>query len=210
MPLIFWVSLTALITIHLPRGHAIWCTILVAFSAATFPSHIFLGRYMAIRERDQAAAAMSMTVGVPDLARIGEELGSMTMIAIVEQDARVALGRSLFARPEAQWLETPLRDHFAIAPEGACTGAVDMVVPLPRGARLGGWALDTRRGQATARIWITDSQSIIRGLGITGRPRISDTAGWIAYSRPIPNGDAFTVFAEIRDSRTVCRIPSGQ
>ena len=77
VPLLFWIGLAALITMQLcrrepagGRGAAIWCAFLILASVATFPTHFPLGRYFALRERLQAAAALSIAVGVPDVPRV--------------------------------------------------------------------------------------------------------------------------------------------
>ena len=108
IPLLFWISLAALVTADLSRrerrgglGRAVWCALLILASAATLSTQITVGRYMALRSRYQAAAAMSITVGVPDTIRIAEELAAPDLVAYVDQSTKRALGHSLFARPEA-------------------------------------------------------------------------------------------------------------
>jgi len=228
IPLLFWISLAALVTADLSRrerrgglGRAIWCALLMLASAATLSMQITMGRYMAIRSRDQAAAAMSITVGVPDTARIAEELTVPELVRYVDRFTQRALGHSLFARPEAAWIGTPLLDHFRPAPAGVCMGLVDSVNSLPEpsspGDRLAGWAWDAGRQRPTSRIWIVDDRMIVRGLGITGKLRLDlaavsgnramETAGWMAYSRPPGDGSgALTVFAELGGGESVCQI----
>jgi hypothetical protein len=229
IPLLFWISLTGLITAYLCArevrgglGSAVWCALLVIASMATLSTHLLLGRNMAVRERGQAAAALSITVGVPDLPRIGEELsGQFNRILFVDRAAVPFLGHSLFWRPEAAVLGTPLLDHFQLAPANECLGVVDMVNLLPepasKGARLLGWAWDGHRRSEISGVWVVDDQKVIRGLGITrlSRPDVAaaypnadmDAAGWVAYSQlPAPGSDALTVFASLDGGKSVCQI----
>ena len=228
VPLLFWISLAALITAYLSGAEVrfgaarpVWCALLILASLATLPTQARMGRYMANRERQQRAAALSVTVGVPDLARIAEEMSPrFDRILTVDRAATPFLGHSLFWRPEEAFLGTPLRDHFRLAPSADCMGFVDRVNLLPepaQGARLLGWAWNARRGKAVDGIWIVGDQRIIRGLGITRIPRPDVaaaysngaifSAGWIAYSRlPAQGSGALTVFASLDDGKSACPI----
>ena len=229
VPLLFWISLIALITGYLCAwevrgglGRAVWCALLMMASMATLSTQALLGQYMAGRERQQAAAALSITVGVPDLARIGEELsGQFDRIRFVDRAAMPFLGHSMFWRPQAAVLGTPLLDHFQLVPANECLGFVDTVNLLPepasKGARLLGWAWDGRQRSEINGIWVVDDRNVIRGLGITGlsRPDVAAThsnyamesAGWVAYSQlPAQGSDALTVFAGLRGGKSVCQI----
>ena len=44
-------------------GRAIWCALLIMASVSTLSTQPMMGNYMAYREREQAAAAMSLTAG---------------------------------------------------------------------------------------------------------------------------------------------------
>jgi hypothetical protein len=229
VPLFFWIGIIALATIHLCRWEArgvvavraIWAALLILASAATLPTQFFMGRYMASRERAQAAAAMSITVGVPDVPRVQEEMAGFPLVSFVDKRVAQTLGHSLFARPEATLLGTPLLTHFDLAPPGACLGRVDMVdslaSPSPRGARLVGWVWDIRQKRDAIRIWVADDQMIIQGIGIThvARPDVSAaygngrmaSTGWIAYSRrPLQGPGALTAYADLGDGGSVCQV----
>ncbi len=215
--LLFWMSLAALITLKLCTweargglGRAVWCTLLVIASVATLSTHVAQARYMAYRERAQAAAALSITVGVPDRARIAEELsGVFERIFYVDQHAAPFLGHSMFWRPEAAHLGKSLPEHSQLVPADRCLGVVDLANLLPApasGARMLGWAWDQGRRTNTGGIWVVDDQKIIRGLGITSlaRPDVAaalsdnamDSAGWVAYSQLPTQADALTVFCQ--------------
>ena len=227
MPLIFWISLIALTTIHLCRaearggvGRVMWCGLLAAASAVMLPAQFTMGHYMAYRARNQAAAALSMAVGTPDAPRIREEMAPPALVAFVDRNGVRLLGHSLFADAGLQWLGSRVTDHFQPAGGGACLGAVDSLNPVAGsttpGVRLAGWAWDVRGHRAARRVWVTDAEGMIRGLGQTGeeRPDVAGAykdkamaeSGWVAYSRtPVP-GTPFTVLAEVGDGRSVCPI----
>lgn len=229
VPLLFWISLAALITSYLVTlevrgglGRAVWCALLVAASLATLSTQGLQGMYMAGRARAQAAAALSITVGSPDVPRIGEELSMVfNRILYVDRKATPFLGHSLFARAEAAYLGTPLLEHFRVVPTDDClgfVGAVDLLPPpAPDGARLLGWAWDRRRRSEVRRIWVVDDQKVIRGLGVThfARPDVGavysndamNSAGWLAYSTfPAQGSRALTTFAGLDDGKSVCQI----
>jgi hypothetical protein len=229
VPLLFWISLIGLITVQICAwevrggvGRAVWCVLLAMASVATLSTQVWLGGYMAGRERAQAAAALSITVGAPDMARIGQELTPvLDRIRFVDRKATPFLGHSLFARPGADLLGTPLLDRFHLAPDGECVGFVDQVNWLPqpaeRGVRLLGWSWDARRRREVGGIWVVDEHQIIRGLGITRvfRPDVAaaysngamDSAGWFAYARlPAQESGTVAVFAGLDGGKSVCRI----
>ena len=226
VPLLFWISLAGLTTIYLSRweahggfGRAIWCALLMAASVGTLSTQFVMGRYFASRERDQAAAAMSISVAVPDLPRIQEDLAVFPLVSFVDSKAAKHLGHSMFARPEMALLGSPLLQHFQLASAGACSGVVDSAETFPKpvatGIRLAGWAFDAA-GHEAERVWVADDRMIIRGLGVThfSRPDVvsavgngaSGTAGWVAYAKlPDPPVEV-TVFADFGDGKPVCRI----
>lgn len=230
VPLLFWISLVALLTVRVCAwevrggvGRAVWCALLVVASLATLSTQVLAGAYMASRRRAQTAAALSITVGAPDLPRIGQELTAVfDRIRFVDQAAQPFLGHSLFWRPDAALLGTPLLDHFHLAPASECAGYVDSAILLPdpaTGVRLLGWAWDTRRGREVSAIWVVDDHQIIRGLGITGEPRpdvaaanansTMSTAGWVAYAQlPAQGSGAIAVFAGLPGATSVCQIGS--
>ena len=227
MPLTFWVSLAAVVTIDLFRweppgglGRMMWCGMLIMASFVTLSTQSTMGRYMAQRARNQALAALSMGVGVPDKERVEDEMASLPLVSFVDRKSAGYLGHSLFAFPGTEWLGTPLLDHFVLTPGGACLGSVDIIAPLPGlsppGARLTGWAWDSQGRRRTSRIWVTDSRAIIRGLGLVdearpdvaaayGNPKM-ESAGWIAYSRVPADNGSFTVYAELNDGVSVCQV----
>ncbi len=227
VPLFFWISVVALASIHLSRweangglGRVLWAGLLILASVATFSYQYQMGRYMGIRERGQAVAAMSITVGVPDAPRIGEELANPALVSIVDKAIAQTVGHSLFARPEAALLGTPLLHRFRAAPAGTCLGAVDLLQPLaapsPRGARLHGWAWDARRKRNVSGIWVVDEQGIIQGIGVMHilrddvaaayGNRAMGTTGWTAYSRlPAQGAGALSAYGDLDDG-TVCRL----
>ena len=228
VPLLFWISLAALVTADLSRweqqggmGRAIWCAVIIMASISTLSTQLPMGQYVATRERGQAAAAISLTVGVADARRVGEELTRLDRVSLVDRRATSYLGHSLFYRPEAQLLGTPLLDHFQVAPAGACLGFVDTVNLIPKssppGTRLYGWAWNVRQRRDPSRIWVVDDKLMIRGLGITHvrRPDVAaayrdgamDCTGWIAYSRLSAEGSGpLAVFADLGDEKSVCQI----
>ena len=228
MPLIFWISLAALGTIGISRrepapagaGTLIWMAVLAVASASamTFPEHSALGRYMAMRARNQAEVAISMAIGVPDVPRVLQEFGTLSLVTEIDRAAVHDLGHPLFARAETQWLGSPLLGHFQLAPASACLGSVDLVdalaKPSPPGARLLGWAWETGGSQPPPRVWVTDPQGVIRGFGLLqeSRPDVAaayrnaamEETGWIAYAQLPPGGSPFTVYAGMHDGKSVC------
>ena len=227
--MLFWISLAGLATACLcgreaggGTRRAIWCGVMIVASSATLATQARMGRYMAGREREQAAAALSITLGVPDMARIGEELSRrFDRIEFVDRAARPFLGHSLFWRAGTEFLGTPLPDHFQLLGADDCAGFVDASRRLPEptmGARLLGWAWDRRPRGTVSGIWVVDDQKVIRGMGVTrvSRPDVGatfvdhamDAAGWIAYAQlPAQGPDALTVFASLDDNqRSVCQI----
>jgi len=231
VPLLFWISLTALVTVELCArevhgglGRVIWCALLIVASMATLSTQALLGTYMAGRAQAQVAAALSIAVGTPDLVRIRDEFSLFDRIVFVDREATAFLGHSLFLRPEAAALGTPLLDHFALAPANACLGVVDTVTLLPaptQGARLLGWAWAGPQRSEIDGIWVVDDRMIIRGLGTQHLPRpdvaaayanpAMDTAGWVAYSQLPPQGTgALTVFASLNGGKSVCQIGSSR
>lgn len=215
VPLLFWISLAALITVPICRlqfrgglGRIVWCAMLMGASLAIVSTQVPEGISMAGRERAQAAAALSITVGVPDQARIEEELTlRLNRMLLVDREATRFLGHSMFWRPDAALLGVPLHT-LAMAPANACIGVVD----TSQGSRLLGWAWDTEHGREVSGILVVDDTNVIRGLGITGVARLDvaaafsnfqmRSAGWIAYSQ-VSSG--VTVFAHLSDG-TVCAI----
>ncbi len=201
-------------------GRAIWCGLLVLTSAMAFSSQIALGPDYAIRAQHQLEAAILIAVGAPDQKRVAQELASFDFVSAVDRFTIRDLGQSFFATPQARWLATPLRDHFQPAPAAACLGTVDSVERLakssPPGVRLTGWAWNGSRRRAPSRIWVTDQQDIIRGLGVTHEPRpdvaaafgnhAMESAGWVAYAPMPPGGGPLTVYAELGDGNLVCRV----
>jgi hypothetical protein len=222
VPLMFWLSLAGLITLWLSRwevkggmGRAIWCAVLVVAEFATIPSHLALGRYFAEREYAQEAAAVSMTLGVPDPPRVAEDLAVMEKVEYVEQKFHASTGRSFFARPEAGWIGTPLTGHFQMASADACTGSLDLANFLPgAGERLVGWAWDARGRRDGARIWVTDDHQTIRGMGVTHIPRpdvaavFRDrdmySAGWVAYAQQ--TSAPLSAYVELSGGKSVCAV----
>lgn len=227
VPLLFWISLAAVITIELWRreargglGRAGWCLVLILASLSTLSTQVPIGRYMANRERLQEAAAASIAIGVPDEANIRTEFTLPQRVREVDRAAARNLGHSLFARPETPLLGTPLLGRFHLAPAGACTGVFDKAVLLPDlstpGARLIGWAWDSNNRRDAERIWVTDEQMTIRGFGVTHVDRLDvaaaksddamQQAGWIAYARLASSSPgALRVFADLGHD-TVCPI----
>ncbi len=228
VPLLFWISLVALVALELSRlevngglGRLLFCAFLMIESAVTLPTQLHAGPAMALRERRQSAVAMSVGFGIPDLSNMKQELyPDPAEISFVDGNAKRVLKRSLFALPEAALLGSPLSSHFRVAPPKTCEGIVDAVHLLPAGsdgAELVGWAWDVQRRHAAKRVWVTDGRSIIRGAGVTEVLRLDvSTAygngdmsftGWLAYSQfPTEGPGPLTVFAELADGQSVCQI----
>lgn len=229
VPLMFWISLIALLTLYLSRweaqhglGRAIWCGLLMAASMVTLSTQAGMGRYMATRERGQAGAAMSITVGVPDVPRIAEELyPHVALVSFVDQKATLFLGHSLFAHAGAALLGKPMFEYLHLAPSATCLGSVDsatlLAKPSSPGVRLVGWAWNVPQRHTASTIWIADEHMVIRGLGVTDvlRPDVSsaygdtgmDLTGWIAYAQIPPQGvSPLIVYAGLDDGRSVCQI----
>lgn len=178
VPLLFWISLAALITLRLSRwessggcGRAVWCGVLIVLSICTLSTQVPLGIYMAERERLQQAAADSIAIGVPDEQNISVEFSLPVRVRMVDGQATRTLGHSLFARPETAMLGQPLSSRFQIEAAGECAGAFDQATVLPDGknpgARLLGWAWDQRDGRVAERVWVTDDHLVIQGFGVT-------------------------------------------
>ena len=142
------------------------------------------------------------------------------LVALVDRNGMRLLGHSLFTDAGQLWLGSRLSDHFQQAGGGACLGAVDSATPLAGsttpGVRLAGWAWDVRGHRAARRVWVTDAEGTIRGLGQTGEERPDVAAayknkamaesGWVAYSRTPVRDSSLTVLAEVGDGSSVCPI----
>ena len=124
IPLLFWISLIALLTVYLCRfeasgglGRLLWCAGLAAISIATLPTQFAMGAYLAGREKSQELAAESIAVGAPDQTTTGVELYSaFPLIQFCDRRIMAELHRpSLFQLPESQLLgtaiQTPLSNH---------------------------------------------------------------------------------------------------
>jgi hypothetical protein len=191
-------------------------------SFATLPTHLAIGRYFEMRERYQAAAALSVTVGVPDRERIKAELGTfLERIEFVDRRVRSTLGYSLFWRPDANILGAPLAPRFHVVEPGSCAGALDRAILLPgpaeNGASLLGWAWDYRDRAAARDILIVDDQGRVEGLGIRHVPRrdvgkafsnrAMDDAGFLGYARlPVTGPRTIRIFEELQDQQSVCLV----
>lgn len=228
VPLLFWISLAALITVYLSRletaagfGRAIWCVLLIFASLATLSGQKKPGIYLARLNRTQAAAAMSISVGVPDIPQIKANLQEASdFVFYVDRMERAQLGRSYFDPPERAWIGTPLQQHFQLAAAGACQGAVDSSVPLPKpavsGIKVSGWAWDVKGHRPAELLFVTDEGSIIRGLGVSHMPRPDvaaahsdpnmESTGWVAYAQAPADSRPLTVFSELSDGKAVCQI----
>jgi hypothetical protein len=228
IPLLFWISLSSLVTFYLCRfespvglGKFFWCVILAGCSAATLPTQFAMGNYLAGRERAQENAVASIASGVPDQTVVGVELyPAYPLIKLVDTKTMQSMHRgSLFQLPESRMAGTPLQTHFWVS--GNCEGSVDEVKSYQgdskNGVRLSGWLFDTRRG-AAAKVLVTDQRGDILGFG-TGdfaRPDVAATlhnpsmerTGWIAYSPfPADGSRLLRVFGEFPDS-SVCEVVS--
>jgi hypothetical protein len=225
IPLLFWVGLAGWITDYLSsrfsgRGLAVWCGMLVAASAATMPVHVSLGRYFERRERYQMAAALSITVGAPDVRQIRTELGTfLDRIEYVDREAAAVLGHSLFWRPSAADLGKPLAAHFRAVDRSWCAGVLDGAALLPdaagNSASVLGWAWDYHDGGEAREILIVDDQGMVEGLGIPHVPRrdvgrafsnsAMDYAGFLGYTR-VSGPGRIHIFEELKDGVSACSI----
>ncbi|WP_321478107.1 hypothetical protein [uncultured Paludibaculum sp.] len=227
MALIFWISLAGLVTTYLSRlqSHAgairaAWCVVLVLSAVATRRSHQATGSNFASLERDQAAATVSFSVGVPDTPRIERTMSSVTLVAAVEQATQRTLGRSMFPHREASLIGSPLLSHFRLAPSSTCQGRVESarMVADGRGVLLTGWAWNQVKGALTPGVWVADQSGTIRGFGVTGkfRPAVAaaqtnetlSAAGWDAYAASGDQPGPYAVYADAGDGKSVCRIGS--
>jgi hypothetical protein len=226
VPLLFWFATAGLATVYISAwernggvGRVLWCAGLMVAAATTVSTQAPMARYFAIRERNQAAAAVSIAAGVPDAPRIAEEMAALGLVSYVDQMVVRSRGRSLFAHPETVWAGSPLSKHFTLAPADACTGYLDSATVLPApavdGVRLRGWVWGAKSRRPAERIWIADGAQVIRGFGITQvlRPDVAaalrnpalESAGWVAYARGTPAGE-LTAFADFGEGKTVCQV----
>jgi hypothetical protein len=225
--LIFWISLTGLATTYLARlqsrASAIqlaWCAGLVLAAAATRPSHLASGGFFKILEREQAAAAVSFAVGVPDVPRIERTMSSLPLVSAVERATQRALGRSMFPSREASLMGTPLLAHFSVAPNSTCQGKVEAarMAANSGGVMLTGWVWNQQERKLAPRVWLADQSGAIRGFGETGtfrpdvaatqRNRMLDAAGWEAYAAAGNQPGAYAVYADTGDGKSVCWLGS--
>ena len=230
IPLLFWISLIALITLHLCRpkskaGAALffWCTGLAAASFATLPAQSAMGSYFATRARFQQSAVASIALGIPDTAAVSTELyPQIALLQFVDRRTMEAYRRSsFFAMPETRLIGTALQPRFTIS--GDCQSRMDDPLVYQSGqnraVRLSGWLYDTNRRQCARRILVTDAAGTILGFGIGQMPRPGVAAafrnpamyasGWIAYAH-LPSGESrpLRIFGLPAGSSAVCEVRS--
>jgi len=238
IPLLFWISLSALATVYLCRlevqgglGRFAWCAILASVSAATLPTQFTMAESLADTTRLQENAVASIAIGVPEsiavnanlcpipLRKMGCADGACSVIT-VDREMMLALHHvSFFQIPESSMLRSPLQSRFQIS--GKCGGSVDDVRLYQRdqnkGVRLSGSIFDSHGHIAPAKILVTDQGGLIVGLGTGGLPgplgglsTLPEDA-WIAYSQlPADGSRQLRIFGEFPGQPSVCELVSSK
>ena len=166
--LLFWACLLLLATALRPRARicmAVVTAALLGGAAFTQPRFVVIA--------DQLAA--DRTLALPALAaRVGDE----ALIRPIYPDAAEPLSlwqtelstrTGVFARPWAQWIGTPLRDHVAIVPAARCSGRFARATRIEN-ASYPGWRVEgTVRAPSRKRrpmIVLTGPDGRIDGYGV--------------------------------------------
>ncbi len=160
--LLFWACLLLLATALLPRAR-VWMTVVTAAllggAAFTQPRFVVIA--------DQLAA--DRTLALPALAA---RVGDQALIRPIYPDAAEPLSlwetelstrTGVFARPWAQWVGTPLRDHVAIVPATLCTGR------FSRAARIDDASYPGWRVEGSVRLPVRSQRPLIVLTGPDGR-----------------------------------------
>jgi hypothetical protein len=184
--LLFWACLLLLATALLPRAR----TVMAAITAALLGIAVLTQpRFVAIA--DQLAA--DRTLALPALAaRVGDE----ALIRPIYPDAAEPLSlwetelstrTGVFARPWAQWIGTPLRDHVAMEPAARCAGRFSRATRI-EDASYPGWRVEgTVRAPSRSRrpmIVLTGPDGRVDGYGVGDAGTTTLEAGGPAGTLP--------------------------
>ena len=200
--LLFWACLLLLATALLPRARfwmAAVTAALLGWVALTQPRFVVLA--------DQLAA--NRTLALPALAaRVGDEAlirpiypDPAEPLSLWETELSTRTG--VFARPWAQWVGTPLRDHVAIVPVTRCAGRFSRATRIDD-TRYPGWRVEgtvrpPSRSQRSL-IVLTGPDGRIEGYGVgdadattleaSGQAGALPRDGWAGALATIPPRDA--------------------